>query len=564
MPKRRVEWYPQAVASTGRQRQTGTPVAPAQPEPKKDRPLPTNVDHTHPTRPASDDQMFNELQLKQLTDAIAAAQPEPIEDRPLSTNVDHTQPTTPAYDDQMFNELQLRQLTDAIAATQPEPIEDRPLPTNVDHTHPTRPASDDQMFNELQLKQLTDAIAAAQPEPIEDRPLSTNVDHTQPSTPANDDQMFNELQLRQLTDAIAAAQPEPIEDRPLSTNVDHTQPSTPANDDQMFNELQLRQLTDAIAACMNTDPIPDRTTDFGSTNDDMMQPLETSAIMGFFSSIGRLVIVILNVVFVIVSVVLLAAGIALKFLKDNAFIKDAEDQIKASLKAMLESTGNSNVDLGNFSLSGVFGTAAVCLIAIGAFLLVVAFCGCCGACYKFQTLLVIYAGILVFLLVGEFSLIIVLYASPAVKNMVKDELTVSLNDYQGLTGTNVESLLWNGVMREFQCCGVVDYKDFARVAKKWDNTPDIGGAATAALETPIACCVEIPTSATSVSCATGTLDASTNNFNKGCFDKIWDKIFEDPAMLGIVLTIAFSVQILLIVFTILMYRENKGNQVNPS
>ena len=32
--------------------------------------------------------------------------------------------------------------------------------------------------------------------------------------------------------------------------------------------------------------------------------------------------------------------------------------------------------------------------------------------------------------------------------MVKDELTVSLKDYRGLLGTNVESLLWNGVMRE--------------------------------------------------------------------------------------------------------------------
>lgn len=35
-----------------------------------------------------------------------------------------------------------------------------------------------------------------------------------------------------------------------------------------------------------------------------------------------------------------------------------------------------------------------------------------------------------------------------VKDMVKDELTVSLKNYQGLLGTNVESLLWNGVMRE--------------------------------------------------------------------------------------------------------------------
>ena len=37
--------------------------------------------------------------------------------------------------------------------------------------------------------------------------------------------------------------------------------------------------------------------------------------------------------------VLLAAGIALKFLKDNAFIKDAEDQIKASLNTMLATSG---------------------------------------------------------------------------------------------------------------------------------------------------------------------------------------------------------------------------------
>ena len=70
MPERGVESYPQAHASAGRQLQTGTPVAPAKPVPIEDRPLPTNVDHTQPTRPASDDQLFNEMQLKQLTDAI--------------------------------------------------------------------------------------------------------------------------------------------------------------------------------------------------------------------------------------------------------------------------------------------------------------------------------------------------------------------------------------------------------------------------------------------------------------------------------------------------------------
>lgn len=72
MPKRRVKSDPQAQASARRQRQTRSPVTPAQPEPIDRKPLSTNVGYAQHTKPTSDCQMFNEVKLKQLTDAIAA------------------------------------------------------------------------------------------------------------------------------------------------------------------------------------------------------------------------------------------------------------------------------------------------------------------------------------------------------------------------------------------------------------------------------------------------------------------------------------------------------------
>lgn len=64
MSQRRVESDLQAQSSARRQRQTRTPVAPAQTEP-------TNVDDTQAMRPVSDGQLFSEPQLKHLNDSIA-------------------------------------------------------------------------------------------------------------------------------------------------------------------------------------------------------------------------------------------------------------------------------------------------------------------------------------------------------------------------------------------------------------------------------------------------------------------------------------------------------------
>lgn len=61
----------------------------------------------------------------------------------------------------------------------------------------------------------------------------------------------------------------------------------------------------------------------------------------------------------------------------------------------------------------------------------------------------------------------------------------------------------------------MDYKDFAREATNWDRTPKIGGTDVATnLDTPIACCITIPTTHGDVTCAQSPLTSATSNFNK--------------------------------------------------
>ncbi|XP_062577604.1 tetraspanin-9-like [Saccostrea cucullata] len=282
--------------------------------------------------------------------------------------------------------------------------------------------------------------------------------------------------------------------------------------------------------------------------------------MGFFTGVGRFVVVILNVIFVIVSTVMLAAGIVLKFFSDNEFLKNAESQFKAALETLASKTG-STIDTSSFSLNAVFGTVAILLIVLGAILLGVSFFGCCGACCKVQVLLITYAVILIVLLLGQIIMVILMYASAVVKNTVREELKVSVKDFHGVAGVNVESMLWNAAMVELKCCGVEDYNDFNLYAKSWNNTPTMRNGQTDPLDTPVACCVDLPETKTDAeTCAKKPLDSTKSYYNKGCFDKIWDMMFENPLMLGIVLTVAFLIQLLLIVFTIMMYKQNKDEK----
>jgi hypothetical protein len=66
-----------------------------------------------------------------------------------------------------------------------------------------------------------------------------------------------------------------------------------------------------------------------------------------------------------------------------------EDTIKSALKALASNTGNSNDGIQDFSISEFLDGIGMAFIISGCVLLFLSFCGCCGACYKFRTLIFI-------------------------------------------------------------------------------------------------------------------------------------------------------------------------------
>ncbi|KAL3885724.1 hypothetical protein ACJMK2_025769 [Sinanodonta woodiana] len=272
--------------------------------------------------------------------------------------------------------------------------------------------------------------------------------------------------------------------------------------------------------------------------------------MGFGSSIGRLVLIIINLVFLLVGIGLLVLGLIVRF--GQKIYKPLLDETLKILETTGQKVSNDfkfNADeLGNILLS-----LSVGLIVAGIILSIFTLFGCCGGCYKNKCMLFLYAAIIVVLLVAEIIAIGILYGK---KDIIKQPLKDSLKDYKGANGTDLLSLGWNIVMLQFHCCGIENYTDFL-VGKDW-QTITYGGMSKT-LATPLMCCKEpakdLPT------CAISPINETMSNAYTGCFDKIWDLTLGNTAMAVGILVGCGVFQILLIVFAYTIYKSK--DKVDP-
>ncbi|XP_054859838.1 tetraspanin-16 [Eublepharis macularius] len=102
-------------------------------------------------------------------------------------------------------------------------------------------------------------------------------------------------------------------------------------------------------------------------------------------------------------------------------------------------------------------------IALGAFLLLVGFLGCCGAMRESKCLLVVFFVVMLILFIVEVSGAVVVLAFSAVADIFVDHLKQwalkTLKEGYGrqddITG------IWNTTMNELKCCGFHNYTDFS-------------------------------------------------------------------------------------------------------
>ncbi|KAK3611970.1 hypothetical protein CHS0354_011628 [Potamilus streckersoni] len=280
--------------------------------------------------------------------------------------------------------------------------------------------------------------------------------------------------------------------------------------------------------------------------------------MGCCTYCGKLILIVLNLIIMIISMALLAGGLFVRFGKD--VIKQYQQELLNKIKAGISSTGlggASSFSADNFDLGSYLESFTVIMIVIGAVLLVVSFCGMCGACCEVKYLLIFYAVFVSIFLATQVTFIIILFAATdTAKGFIKSPLQSTMKDFQGLNGTNVASIAWNFIMQAFQCCGVQDYKDFSSTAWWGNNDPTN-------IKMPLACCKTLPQTS-SLNCA-NHLDSNLNNFDKGCVDKMWQALMEYKGIVIGILVGLFLAQFILVVFAAVIANQSgkTKNKVHP-
>jgi len=130
----------------------------------------------------------------------------------------------------------------------------------------------------------------------------------------------------------------------------------------------------------------------------------------------------------------------------------------------------------------IWNAATIILITVGAFVFVVGFLGCCGACKESSCMLCLYAGLLIVVFLGE---IVAGILAAVFRNDLVRTLENSLADQAKKDVTNVYvspdplTAAWHAMQIDFKCCGGLSYSDF------WEN-PNFDRSIN---PVPLSCCV---------------------------------------------------------------------------
>jgi len=198
---------------------------------------------------------------------------------------------------------------------------------------------------------------------------------------------------------------------------------------------------------------------------------------------AKCLLVVFNVVFVVLGIGMLGAGMYAKFNKNNVAAKFPE----------LETSDGNVIDIKK-----LISLAASALIIGGAFVALVGFFGCWGAYHEIASLLLIYSIILGILITVELAFIALAFLG---RKKIKKELLEFLDEsikknYTGKTGfksdgefflsNNVMTLAWDFTQFKLQCCGVNGKNDY-KGADNWDKKVQLKSGEVNAV-VPLSCC----------------------------------------------------------------------------
>ncbi|PIK44710.1 tetraspanin [Apostichopus japonicus] len=215
--------------------------------------------------------------------------------------------------------------------------------------------------------------------------------------------------------------------------------------------------------------------------------------------------------------------------------------------------------------NGIIQAGVYAIIAIGAFVFILAALGLFGACCKSKILLGLYLIILFVIIAAQVAVCAVVYAySGQVNAFVTSQLQETLDDYEAENGTDSYSVGWNSMQIFFECCGTNNYTDWASTT--WGGDSSIfkyeSGAAY-----PITCCAVQDTTVvlsgsineaafTDVAKCYGDGESVPNSYmagtGEGCYDSFQDYIISNSVLIGGVGIGLAAFEILLFIFALIV------------
>ncbi|XP_063787343.1 tetraspanin-1-like [Pseudophryne corroboree] len=105
-------------------------------------------------------------------------------------------------------------------------------------------------------------------------------------------------------------------------------------------------------------------------------------------------------------------------------------------------------------------------IAVGCFLILMGFLGCCGAVKESRCMLMLFFIIILIIFIAEIAGAVVVLAFSSLSNIfieyIGNVAVKFLRDDYGSSDKNKNELttVWNATMKEFKCCGFNGFQDF--------------------------------------------------------------------------------------------------------
>ncbi|XP_020281465.1 tetraspanin-1 isoform X2 [Pseudomyrmex gracilis] len=199
-------------------------------------------------------------------------------------------------------------------------------------------------------------------------------------------------------------------------------------------------------------------------------------------------------------------------------------------------------DILNKTDADVIRMIAYILIAAGALTFIVSFLGYCGAMFESRCLLCVYGILILLVLVLECVAVGLAFgykgdAEKGTQNFLKQTIK-----YYATNADKAETVTvaWDGIMTQFHCCGVENYRDFSESTNFTTSTKVV----------PDACCVKETDGRLKDPLCPMSPTSSNSYYETGCYKAIMTAIEENAAIvIGVAAGLVF-VEVLVIILAL--------------